>query len=150
MVRRVGIVLRLEAECAAGAVWMAALASITRQLVAGVELDTGLGRVYLQRPSAGRIDNARTSMQRARIVRGARTRAVSVQHEIVIVAACHAELRIVAVDTRANCDRSPEVERRAGNRRDLTGRNHGRVHGCVGVRIDRDFVAQNVVAAFAA
>ena len=62
----------------------------------------------------------------------------------MVVTGAHLELRRLAVDAFADGGLAPEVERRALDRRDLTGRNLGRVHGRGLVGVQRQPVAEHV------
>jgi hypothetical protein len=67
----------------------------------------------------------------------------------VVVAGAVLQLRIVGADARADCRRLAEIERRACDRRELTGRNQRRVDRREAIGIDGQQVAEDVAAAFA-
>jgi hypothetical protein len=138
MIRRIGVVLRFEAEAAA------ARKAVARgiEVVAGVELDAGFGRGDVERPPARRIGDVRGRLKRP-VARPA------VDHEVVVVAVAAADLLVVGVDPRADRRRRPEVERRAGDRRDLAGRNLPGVGRRVALGAQRQLMPQDVAAAAA-
>src|SRR5437868_10476642 len=86
--------------------------------VAGIELNPGLRGVNLQRATARRFHYSRREHQRIG------RRAVSIQHEVVIVAVAVADLGVLSlIDPRADWCRCTKIEGCTGDWRDLAGRN---------------------------
>ena len=128
--------LRLQAEAISLAV-DAALPSgdAAVEKVAGVELHARLGGCDLERASGRALDDARGVLEL-----GAR----SCQHVIVIVPAAAMELDVVLSDPGSNRRESAEIERRAGNSRQLAGWNQRLVHRRVPVSVDLQLVLEHV------
>src|SRR5207244_5550771 len=91
-VRRVGEVLRLEAEAGAFAVHVTALAGRYIETIPRIELHARLSGLDDERASRLRFDHARGEMHAAS----------AVQHEVVVVAGAVAQLLVVGVDARAD------------------------------------------------
>ena len=113
LVRRVRVVLRLQAQPAALDVGLAA-AALDRSIqeVAGVELHARLGGGDLHDPAADRIGDARAH----RMVPGG-----CAEHEVVVVAPAKPDLLVVGVDELADPPRLGEVKRRARHRAQFAG-----------------------------
>src|SRR5947209_12599788 len=132
-VRRIGEMLRLEAETASRAVRVTRFAGIARQPVARVELHARLGRRDIERAPARRLDHPRGMVHAAR----------SVQDEVVVVAVREAELRVIAIDPRADGRARAEIERCAIDGCELAGRDHPRVDRRESIRVERHLMPQN-------
>src|SRR5262249_16835884 len=136
LVRRVRIVLRLEAETGAVTIDVAALA-LDRAVeeIARVELQAWLGRRDLHRTPALRIRQSRRELEAG---------SLPFQHPVVIVALAVLELLIAVLDARADDGRPTEVERRAADVRELTPRNQRVVDGRVEVRVDQELLPEDI------
>src|SRR5439155_3722996 len=107
-------------------------------------------RVELQ-PRLGGEDVERAAVRRLEhVCRVRQAGSGSVQHEVVIVAATPLELGVRLLDARADRRGCAEVERRAGDARQLARGNEGRVHRRVLVGVNRENVAEDVTATYTA
>src|SRR3982751_1303543 len=103
--------------------------------VARVELHARLIGGDLEGAAARRLDDAR----------GARlARSRSIENEVVIVSTGNLQLLVRLGDPRTDGCRRAEIERRAGDRRQLTGRNQRRVDGRVTARVELQQVTEDV------
>ncbi len=120
--------LRLEGDAAAPKVGTAAgTDEIAVQEVTAVDLEPGLGGLDLERTAASMLHEPRGEHEAGC--------PAPIEHEVVVVSAGKPELLVVGVDPRADGRCSSEVERRAGNRGDLTRRQQLRRRpGCTARR----------------
>ena len=136
LVRRIRVVLRLQAEAAAALVRTSALSlQLPVEKIARVELHARFGGRDLEGPAGLRLDDSRGAAQAA---------GRAVQHPVVIVAAAVLQLRIRLIDARADRGRLAEIERRAFNRRELARRNQRRIDRRVAIGVDRQLVTEDV------
>src|SRR5690606_26321983 len=141
LIRRVGIVLRFQAEAVAFVVDVAVLAGDrTVQEIAAVELHARLGRVHFHDAPRLRILDAGRELESV---------AVAVQHVVVVVPAAELDLLVVGIDAGPDRGLRAEIERCAFDARELARRNERSIDGRVAIRIDRELVTEHVARAVA-
>nr|GEU28271.1 hypothetical protein [Tanacetum cinerariifolium] len=109
------------------------------QEVAAIKLYARFLAPHFQHPARRRLAHARRQGQRALFLFG--------EDEVVVVPETVADLFVVGVDALADGVRFPEVERRARHWRQLAQRDLHVVDRRVAVRVDGQFVAEDVAAA---
>lgn len=140
LIRRIGEVLRLQAESVAMLVRVTVAADRAIEEVAGIELHSGLRGRNFQDASGRGFVNARGQDQ---------ARTFAVDHEIVVVSMGKLELFVVVIDAGADLLWFGEIERRSLYRFKFSRRNQMFVHRCKAVGIDHDLVIEDVAIAFA-
>ena len=136
MIRRVGIMLRLQAERVSMIVDLAVGPGHGAiEKIAGIELYPGLIGEYLQDASCRRFVG---------LCRQLNFLSTAVEHPILIVPVCQLQLLIVGIDARSNHSRLEEVERRTRHRRQLAGGNQIRIYWGVAACINLHLMAQDV------
>src|SRR2546427_299597 len=128
--------LRLETERGAMAVYPPTLPrNRAVQEVARVELDPGLRCTDLERAAARRINDARRAHE---------TTCRTVQDPVVIITFAKTQLLVRLVDASPNGIGRAKIEWRPGHQGDFACRNEGQVDRCVGRRVEREDVIEDV------
>src|SRR5689334_10149773 len=140
LIRRVGVVLRLETKAGTTRIRFAGLADDRGvKKVPGVELHARFGSPNFHFTPRRRFISDRGLSQRSH---------APVNHPRMIVTVAKLELLVVVIDAFADRVCLAEVERRTGNVSDLTRRNRTRVGGNETIRAQHEIVFENVAVAF--
>src|SRR5690348_3289907 len=141
VIRRVGIVLRLEAEAETVAVGDAALAvDAAVEEIAAVKLNARLRGQDFQFPSRFFVVNAGGEDEAGLVI--------AIQDEIVVVALAEFELLVVVIDARADGRGFAKIEGSACDIFEFSGGNEGGVDGGELIRVDFHFFAEDVAVPF--
>lgn len=141
MIRRIRIVLRLQAESVTPLVDVAALSSdASIQEVTRVELHSRLCRRHFEYAACRGFVHSRGQCHPSTF---------AVDHKIVVISVTERELLVVVVDPRPDPGRFGEIERRSLDSSQFTCRDQVLVDGSEAVGIDHNFVIENIAVSLA-
>src|SRR5262245_2637593 len=133
LIRRIRKMLCLEAEAVALVVGLAAFALHLREKVADVKLHARLGRPDFHHAARRRLGDLRRLTQYS---------SLAVDDEVMVIAAAELQLLVVLIDARADRRLLREVEGRAFDASQFSGRDQSRVNRGEAVSVDRQLMVQ--------
>src|SRR5215475_5236747 len=137
-IRRIGKMLCLEAEAVTSVVGLAGFALHFSEKVSDVKLNARFGRPDFHYSARRRFGDFSRLTQYS---------GLAVDDEVVVVALAEFQLLFVLVDARADRRRPREIEGRAFDASQLTGRDQGRIDRRETLGVERHLMVQDVAAA---